>query len=108
MRYEWGEIEDVDTFSECAEACVNDAPEDLAMGSSFRGFDFDCDESTCYCLYDEGSISSSDARSFARSNRNDRSAKGEGSIEGSDSANGIYCGKLVGREMALDALEGED
>jgi len=95
-RYEWGEFPNVRDFSACAEKCVNGVKEELATGSSFRGYDFDCARSTCRCLYDEGTLDSRNSGRFDRTNRN---LPGEGSIAGSTTKKATYCAKLVGAEF---------
>lgn len=98
--YEWGQFEDVENFSECAELCVNSVPETLATGGSFRGYDFNCRSGTCNCLYDEGTLDNRNSGRFTRTNRNE---PGSGSISDTTVKKSSYCGKLVGAEF----LEGQ-
>lgn len=62
-RYEYGEIDNIDNFNDCAETCVQDVPS--ALLSRFRGIDFVCqrqnsnqERDSCRCLYDAGTLES--------------------------------------------------
>merc|ERR1712095_97579 len=52
--YQYGQFEDVKTFSECAGKCVEDVKKEML--DSFRGIDFKCDDKKCNCLYDEDAL----------------------------------------------------
>ncbi|KAL7528676.1 hypothetical protein ACHAWF_002660 [Thalassiosira exigua] len=91
--YEYGSFRRVRSFEDCAEYCVKDVPRRLL--ESFRGIDFDCNSSSCRCLYDSGSLSNRMRSGFDRVNRNNR---GRGPVEGAERRRGVYCGKLVESE----------
>ena len=96
QHYEYGQIDDIDDFGKCADACVQDVNSDLLV--SFRGIDFDCERSTCHCLFDEGTSISQKFESTSR----DGYLTGYGSIVGARSTRSsiqIYCGKLVEAEF---------
>lgn len=95
-NYEWGEYNKVDNFSACAELCVNNTPESLVTGGTFRGYDYDCDSRLCRCLYDAGTLDSRNSGRFERTNRN---GTGEGSISDTTQKRSYYCAKLVGAEF---------
>ncbi len=73
-RYEYGEIDGVDNFDDCAATCVQDVPSSLL--SHFRGIDFVCQrtpgmqqdystqQDSCRCLFDAGTLESN-SRSVA-------------------------------------------
>lgn len=100
--YEWGEFGSCTNFSECAERCVNDTLGDLAFAGGFRGFDFDCSNRRCRCLYDAGTL---DSRNSGRFDRSDRNLPGEGSISGTARRSSYYCGKLVGADAVEEVAE---
>lgn len=84
------------TFEDSAEYCVNGTPESLVASGSFRGYNFDCQRSTCRCLYDEGTLDNRNSGRFDRTNRNE---PGSGSVAGTTRKSSSYCAKLVGAEM---------
>lgn len=94
--YQWGQFNNCQSFSECADLCVNNAPGSLAANGSFRGYDFDCEQSVCRCLYDSGTLNNKNSGRFNRVNRNE---PGRGSISGATRKKYSYCGKLVGAEF---------
>ena len=98
--YEYGQIDDIEDFGQCADACVEDV--DPSLLDTFRGIDFDCGSNTCNCLYDQGTL---DRRNSADFDRTSRYEQGYGSITGANrGSRGMYCGKLVGAE-AMGANE---
>ena len=99
--YEFGQFDNTNRFSDCAEKCVNETPNDLATSDTFRGFDFDCNRRTCRCLYDEGTLDSRNSGRFDRTNRNEN---GRGSISGTSRRTYFYCGILVGAELIEGAV----
>ena len=93
--YEYGQIDDIEDFGQCADACVEDVDSDLL--DTFRGIDFDCGSNTCNCLYDQGTL---DRRNSADFDRTSRYGQGYGSITGANrGSRGMYCGKLVGADV---------
>ena len=67
LHYEYGEFYNVETFADCAEACVQDVDEELTNRTVFRGIDYVCEsekdgyyyyEGKCRCLYDNGTLDS--------------------------------------------------
>jgi len=101
QTYETGTYYNVKDFTECAEACVNDVPDRLAVKRShFRGIDYDCESQSCSCLYDEGTIDK-DTDDFDRSNYTNRRRKGSGSIRRTARAPSHFCGKVAG-SRAMD------
>lgn len=97
--YEWGQFDKVKEFSECAEACVKDVRTSLL--DSFRGYDWNCREETCHCLYDKGTLDSRNSDGFDRTNRNE---SGEGSVERTVRSYDDFCAKLSGAEVFGDKL----
>ncbi|KAL7547700.1 hypothetical protein ACHAWF_010975 [Thalassiosira exigua] len=104
-RYEYGQFRRVRNFEDCADKCVKDVSRSLL--DNFRGIDYDCDSSTCQCLYDSGTLSSRSSNSFDRTNRNNR---GTGPIDGTKRKRGFYCGELVESDAIdeADVAEGSD
>jgi hypothetical protein len=78
IGYEYGGFDDVQDTDKCADMCVNDTPTELA--NLLRGFNYDCGNMVCQCLYDEGTMDSDNAGGFDTSNYQTRSRKGQGSI----------------------------
>ncbi len=102
QRYQYGEIDNVDNFDDCAETCVQDVPS--ALLSSFRGIDFVCESKnrdSCRCLYDAGALDDN-ARSLASDGVFD-STNTDGTGKGSVGGNGF-----VGRFRRVGLLEAED
>ncbi|KAL3827238.1 hypothetical protein ACHAXA_004713 [Cyclostephanos tholiformis] len=102
LSYEWGEFTNVNDTTECAEKCVNTAPETLVIGGAFRGFEFVCSTKQCRCLYDAGTLSTRSSRGFNRSKTNQG---GKGSITNFPPRTDHYCAKLVGAELLEIAIE---
>ncbi|KAL7526238.1 hypothetical protein ACHAXR_001389 [Thalassiosira sp. AJA248-18] len=103
VEYEWGEYDKADDSDDCADMCTNDTPTSLA--NVLRGFNFDCNDNTCQCLYDEGTLNNGNARSFKSSNYQTRSRKARGSVAKTVRKNDYYCFKLVGAELTEEGLE---
>ena len=102
QRYEYGEIDNIDNFDDCAETCVQDVPS--ALLSHFRGIDFVCenkDRDSCRCLYDAGTLENN-ARSVASDGVFD-STNTDGTGKGSVGGNGFF-----GRFRRVGLLEAED
>lgn len=99
--YEWGQFNNCRNFSQCADMCVNSVSSSLAFDSGFRGYDFDCDQQVCRCLYDSGTLNSRNSGRFNRVNRNE---PGRGSISGTTRKRSTFCGKLVGAELLEEAV----
>ena len=85
-RYEYGEIDNIDSFDDCAETCVQDVPS--ALLPHFRGIDFVCqnqnskEQDSCRCLYDAGTLESN-SRAVASDgvfDSTDTSGTGKGSV----------------------------
>ena len=102
--YEFGQINRINDFSECADACVNDVSTRLVDSGSFRGIDYDCKRRECRCLYDEGTLSNRNSRDFERTNRREY---GYGPIDGGKSSRDMYCGKLAGTTAINDFLDSD-
>ncbi|KAL7546505.1 hypothetical protein ACHAWF_010643, partial [Thalassiosira exigua] len=96
--YEYGQFNKVKKFSDCADACVKGTRSSLLY--SLRGYDYDCYENRCRCLYDRGTLDSRNSGSFNRTNRNE---KGKGKVEGTRKKNDFNCAKLAGTDY--DDLE---
>jgi len=92
--YEYGQFNNVDTSTQCSEACVNDVDDDLAH--SLEGFDLGCDDRICRCLFTRGSLNSSNRGVFDSYSTN---YSGQGSITRAErQSTGMLCFKLVGME----------
>jgi hypothetical protein len=92
--YEYGQFNNVDTSTQCSEACVNDVGDDLA--AALQGFDLGCDDRICRCLFSRGTLTSSNRGVFDTYNTNN---SGEGAIAGAErQSTGMLCFKLVGAE----------
>ena len=102
--YEYGQINHINDFSECADACVNDVSTRLVDSGSFRGIDYDCKRRECRCLYDEGTLSNRNSQDFDRTNRREY---GYGPIDGGKSSRDMYCGKLAGTTAVNDFLDSD-
>jgi len=98
--YEYGQFDRVKEFSDCAEACVNDVRSKLL--DNFRGYDWDCSNRKCRCLYDKGTLDSRNSGRFDRTNRNE---SGRGSVEGTEKKSDYYCAKLAGAELFGDGMD---
>lgn len=97
-KYEYGAIDDVGDFGDCARACVQDVRSSLLDSDGFRGVDFDCRYNVCRCLYDEGTLDR-DSSGFDRTYRDE---SGHGPIDGakaSRSSKDFYCGRLEGSDF---------
>jgi len=92
--YEWGQFDKIKEFSDCADACVEGVRSELL--DSLRGYDWNCYDEKCRCLYDKGTLESSDGKDFDRTNRNEY---GKGTIEGTTKNTDYYCAKLAGTEF---------
>ena len=93
--YEYGQFDNVDTSTQCSEACVNDV--DDALAHSLEGFDLSCDDRICRCLFNRGSLTSSNRGVFDTYSIN---YSGEGPIAGAERHSaGMLCFKLVGAEQ---------
>ena len=99
--YEYGQSNNIDNVSACAEFCVNGVQDSLVNGGSFRGFDMNCSARTCRCLYDAGTLDSRNSNRFDRTNRN---PTGRNSIANTVGAQNFICGNLVGAELVEDAV----
>ena len=92
--YEYGQFNNVDTSTQCSEACVNDVGDDLV--AFLQGFDLGCDERICRCLFSRGTLVRANRGIFDSYNTNHN---GNGSIAGAErQATGMLCFKLVGAE----------
>jgi len=104
-EYSYGMYEDVEDSSKCAEKCVEDVKKGL-LEDAFRGFDYDCKDEKCYCLYDEGSPN---ARDCKKSNFDecDGDKDGDGKIKNTKGKDDFICMKLeeVNRLIADDTEE---
>jgi len=115
--YERGAFDDVDTFSDCANKCVQDTSASLAFNPAFRGYDYDCSSKSCFCLYDEGTLDETNDINFDTTIYGGLSGvttPGSGEINGTAykvGYYGYYCGKLVGvdeEEGVRRVLQEED
>eukprot|EP00571_Detonula_confervacea_P013757 CAMPEP_0172297516 /NCGR_PEP_ID=MMETSP1058-20130122/507_1 /TAXON_ID=83371 /ORGANISM="Detonula confervacea, Strain CCMP 353" /LENGTH=175 /DNA_ID=CAMNT_0013006677 /DNA_START=48 /DNA_END=575 /DNA_ORIENTATION=+ len=96
--YEYGEFNNAKDSSACAKFCVNEVNDYLA--GELLGFDFDCREQTCRCLYSRGTLDGQRSYSFQRTNTR---LQGEGGIEKTRSKTEFFCFRLVGTELLEDA-----
>lgn len=96
----WNDISVTDT-TECAEKCVNTAPESIVTGGTFRGFEFLCDTGQCRCLYDAGTLSTRSSRGYKRTKTNQG---GVGPIAKTVPKSDRYCAKLVEAELLEIAI----
>ena len=103
IGYEYGGFDGVKDTDECAEWCVNETPTELQ--NVIRGFNYDCIDEVCQCLYDEGTLDQNNSGGFDTTNYQTRSRKGRGSITRYEDNNGWYCFKLVGAELTEEGLE---
>jgi len=105
-EYSYGMYKDVEDSSKCAEKCVEDVKNGLLKNDAFRGFDYDCKDEKCYCLYDEGSPN---ARDCEKSNFDecDGDKDGDGRIKNTKGKDDFICMKLeeVNRLIADDTEE---
>lgn len=92
--YEYGQIDNVDNSSQCAEACVNDILVSSLFGE-LLGFDFGCTDRICRCLYPNGALNSQNTGEFDSYNTN---YAGTGAIAGTMAKNSFYAFKLVGAD----------
>jgi len=96
--YSWGMFDKIRSFEDCAVECVKESPIELINDGVFRGFDFDCKNSQCMCLFDAGEIEklSNNKRSVFRDTN--RGGKGVKSVNRDHGlyAPDVYCGSLVG------------
>ena len=83
--YSFGAFEDVKTYTDCAERCVDDGD------AGIRGIEFDCSNNVCKCLYDPDV----DVNNGVFDNTG--SGDGEGPIEDTLSSGShlVYCGALA-------------
>mmetsp|Transcript_33045 Transcript_33045/g.60940 ORF Transcript_33045/g.60940 Transcript_33045/m.60940 type:complete len:301 (+) Transcript_33045:2-904(+) len=98
--YEWGQFDKIEEFSDCADACVRDVRSELL--DSFRGYDWDCRDEKCRCLYDKGTLDSRNGGRFDRTNRNEY---GKGKIEGTTKKTDYYCAKLAGTDFDVSGTD---
>jgi len=88
-RYEYGQFDKVKKFSDCADKCVKDVSSSVL--DNFRGYEWNCKNRECRCLYDEGTLDSRTSDRYDRSNRNN---DGEGPIKKTEKKKDRYCAKL--------------
>ncbi|KAL9181015.1 hypothetical protein ACHAXT_009820 [Thalassiosira profunda] len=97
-RYEYGAFYNVFEFSDCASACVNGIKPELkpteAMLQNFRGFDWDCENNECRCLYDNGTLNDWLAMIFDDINI-DEELVGEGAVFDGLDKDDWYCGNIT-------------
>ncbi|KAL7523401.1 hypothetical protein ACHAXR_000772 [Thalassiosira sp. AJA248-18] len=103
VEYEWGEFENVDDSDECAKMCATKTQTSLA--NVLRGFNFNCYDFACQCLYDQGTLDRDNSRDFDNSNYTTRTQKARGSITKTVRDDGYYCFKMVSRELTEEGLE---
>merc|ERR1711983_249220 len=96
--YQYGQFKDVETFSECAEKCVEDVKKEML--DSFRGIDFKCEDEKCNCLYDEDALDDASARARERYDEMSRDQDGDGKVKNTKKDSGTYCGKLTSVELS--------
>merc|ERR1711902_247948 len=102
--YQYGQFEDVKTFSECAEKCVEDVKKEML--DSFRGIDFKCDDKKCNCLYDEDALDDGGSKSRDKYDKTSRDQDGDGKIKNTKKDDGTFCGKLKS-SSSVDFAEDE-
>ena len=106
--YQYGLVSgEINDSTQCSEACVTGTTDYLAR--ELLGFEYDCDNGECKCLYSVGVLGNSESRASGNGfDYIDTDADGDGSIttgvERRDSA-GVYCFKLVGAELLEDTIE---
>jgi len=97
-KYQYGQYDSVNSFSKCADKCVKKGPSNL-LEDALKGYDWDCKNNKCQCLYQEGYLGSREYE-FDRTNTD---GIGEGSISKSKNKDNWYCAKLSGAgENLLD------
>lgn len=98
-QYEWGAIEGVYPGTEdvCGSVCVK-GHSSFGCSTSQRpdpeklvGFNYDCDNATCYCLYERGTLNSKYDRCFNSMNTNDY---GRGNVYSTTTSRGTTCYSL--------------
>jgi len=90
-EYDYGEIEldDDKNAEDCATACVKDPDEDTL--EHLVGYNWNCKESLCHCLYENDDLTESEESSF--DSFDDRNS-GSGSVDGTESEDDWRCYKL--------------
>lgn len=88
--YEYGQFDDVKDFSKCAKKCVGGDLSDRLV-DELKGFDWNCDNQKCHCLFNEGTLKSKDEDTFDRVVRD---KDGKGKVEDTKDADDWYCAKL--------------
>lgn len=101
-QYEWGKVEGTwppidEPNSGCSDACVSGYGRGKARGCTSMkpdklvGFNYNCDEAACYCLYEKGTWSDSDSPCF---DSMDTSNHGHGSVANTQVNKGSTCYSL--------------
>eukprot|EP00578_Thalassiosira_sp_NH16_P017578 CAMPEP_0181119740 /NCGR_PEP_ID=MMETSP1071-20121207/23762_1 /TAXON_ID=35127 /ORGANISM="Thalassiosira sp., Strain NH16" /LENGTH=252 /DNA_ID=CAMNT_0023204305 /DNA_START=148 /DNA_END=903 /DNA_ORIENTATION=+ len=101
-QYQWGKIEGVwppidEPNSGCSSACISGYGRGQARGCTSMkpdklvGFNYNCDESACYCLYEKNTWSDSDTPCF---DSMDTSKHGRGDVFNTQVQRGSTCYSL--------------
>ena len=86
IQYEFGEINNVSKFSDCADECVDQD----RLREDLLGFEWDCDEDKCRCLYERRTL---EDRNYGFDRTNTKGT-GTGSIKKSITSQNWFCAKL--------------
>lgn len=89
--YQYGQFDKVKKFSDCADRCVKDVSSRVL--DAFRGYEWDCKNRECRCLYDDGTLNG-DKRARNMFDRTNRHEDGKGPIERTKKDKNVYCAKL--------------
>jgi hypothetical protein len=92
--FEYGQFQGIVDSNECSEYCVNEVTEELAI--ALLGFDYDCANLNCNCLYTDKTLNGSNVGQFDWYDNN--SLEGIGPISGTAPKDHYYCFKRVGSE----------
>ena len=103
--YEFGEFDAVDSFADCANACLRDVDVKLTKSTVLRGIDYVCEsedggryyyEGKCRCLYERGTIES-DAKAVKKSVFDETSeiGVGTGPVEGTSTEEEHLAGRTL-------------
>jgi len=96
-KFQYGQINEVEEFSECAEKCVMDGNEELL--AELVGYDWHCMHSICRCLYNKGALGDQDTddevERFVKVNEEH---SGDGKVEDGMEKDGWYCAHLSQNE----------
>jgi len=107
-QYQWGKIEGVwppidEPNSGCSKVCISGYGRGQARGCSSMkpdklvGYNYNCDEAACYCLYEKGTWSGNSSPCF---DSMDTSNQGHGVVSGTKANPGSTCYRVTDVEPA--------